>query len=307
LTVPLAQGIGLVGLGAMGGRMAARLLERGHRLVVYDIRAAATAQLEQLGAEPCGSPAEVGDRAAIVLLSLPSPEVVEAVATGSGGLAGSSAIRTCVDLSTTGPLVARRVAHKLAREGIEYVDAPVSGGVTGAAGGTLTIMAASSTDSLDAVRPILDDLGESVFHVGLEAGMGQLAKVLNNLLSATALAATSEAIALGVKEGLDPELLVDVFNSSSGRNSATVQKFPRAVLPRSFDFGFALSLMNKDVQICIAEAERAGVPMSVGEAVARLWADAESFVADGADCTEIVRLVEQRADTTIGARRVDAD
>jgi 3-hydroxyisobutyrate dehydrogenase-like beta-hydroxyacid dehydrogenase len=156
---------------------------------------------------------------------------------------------------------------------------------------------------LDAVRPVLDDLGERIFQVGLEPGMGQLAKVLNNLLSATALAATAEAAALGVKEGLDPELLVDVFNSSSGRNSATAQKFPRAVLPRTFDFGFSLSLMNKDVQICVAEAERAGVPMRVGEAVAGLWSDAESLATDGADCTEIVRLVEERSGTTIGARR----
>jgi 3-hydroxyisobutyrate dehydrogenase-like beta-hydroxyacid dehydrogenase len=295
------QGIGFIGLGAMGGRMAARLLERGHRLVVYDVRAAARAELAQLGAEPCDSPAEVADRVTTVLLSLPAPEVVRAVTTGPDGLNRGSAVRWCVDLSTTGPAVARLIAHDLATTGIEHVDAPVSGGVAGAAAGSLTIMAACSLEALDAVRPLLADLGESVFHVGLEPGTGQLVKVLNNLLSATALVATAEAVALGVKRGVDPQMLVDVFNASSGRNSATDQKFPTAVLPRTFDFGFALSLMSKDVQLCLAEAQRAHVPMRIGEAVARLWADAESLLADGADCTEIVRLVEDWAGTTIGA------
>lgn len=301
-----ARAVGVVGLGAMGGRIAALLLARGHRLAVYDARVEAIAPLAELGAQACASPVEVADRASTVLLSLPTPEIVRAVATGRDGLVGGSAIRMCVDLSTTGPAVAGQLARELASADIELVDAPVSGGVKGAERGTLTVMAACSAQTLEVVRPLLDELAGVVLHVGLEPGMGQLAKVLNNLLSATALAVTAEALALGVKRGLDAQVLLDVFNASSARNSATVQKFPDAVLPRTFDFGFALALMNKDVQICLAEAHDAGLAMDVGGAVARLWSDAESLAVAGADCTEIVKMIEDRAGTTISARGLDA-
>lgn len=303
------EGIGFIGLGAMGGRMASRLLSRERSVLVYDTNPAAIAALVELGARPCGSPAEVADRAPTVLLSLPTPESARAVALGPGGLAAAdglsarSAIRTCVDLSTSGPAVAREVAEGLAAAGIAYVDAPVSGGVQGAERGTLTVMAACAAETLASVRPLLDELAANVFHVGERPGMGQLVKVLNNLLSATALAATAETVALGVKSGLDASVLLDALNASSGRNSATAQKFPDAVLTRSFDFGFALALMDKDVQICLAEARDAGAPMPVGEAVGAAWADARSRSAEDADCTEIVKLVERAAGTRIGLTR----
>lgn len=294
--------IGFVGLGAMGGRMASRLLAREHDVIAYDSDPAALSALVALGAQPCGSVAEVAERAATVLLSLPTPDVVRAVALGPDGLLGGSAIATCIDLSTTGPAVTREVAAELAAGGTTLVDAPVSGGVKGAERGTLTIMAACAPQTLAAVRPLLAELAANVFHVGAEPGMGQLAKVLNNLLSATALAVTAEAVALGVKEGLDPETLLAVLNASSGRNSATVQKFPEAVLPGTFDFGFALSLMSKDVHICLTEGQGSGVPMSVAEAVGEAWAQAEASAPAGADCTEIVRLLERAAGITIRAR-----
>jgi 3-hydroxyisobutyrate dehydrogenase-like beta-hydroxyacid dehydrogenase len=295
-----ARAVGCIGLGAMGGRIAARLLARGHRVLVYDTSAEAMDRVVRLGAEPYDSPVAVADETPTVLLSLPTPQVVRTVATGPRGLIRGRAIRTCVDLSTTGPATAYEVAHALSLAGIEYVDAPVSGGVGGAENGTLTVMAAAGTSAVDAVRPLLDELAGRIFHVGEEPGMGQLAKVLNNLLSATALSVTAEAVALGVKRGLDAQVLLDVFNASSGRNSATVQKLPDAVLPRTFDFGFALALMNKDVQLCLAEAAHERAPMPVGETVGRLWAEAESLTAPDADCTEIVKLVEERAGTTIG-------
>jgi 3-hydroxyisobutyrate dehydrogenase-like beta-hydroxyacid dehydrogenase len=292
--------IGFIGVGAMGGRMASRLRSREHSLLVYDTDDAAVAALVELGAQPCGSPAEVADRASTVLLSLPTPEIVRAVALGPGGLIEGSAIRTCVDLSTTGPTVSRDVAEGLAAARVALVDAPVSGGVKGAERGTLTVMAACAAETLAGVRPLLDELAANVFHVGERPGMGQLVKLLNNLLSATALAATAETVALGVKSGLDAGVLLEAINASSGRNSATAQKFPDAVLPRSFNYGFTLALMNKDVQICLAEARDAGVPMPVGEAVAALWADARSRSAEDADCTEIAMLVERAAGTRIG-------
>lgn len=300
-----AREVGFIGLGEMGGRMARLLLSRGRRLVVHDTRPEAMERLAQLGAEPCSSPAGVADRAPTVMLSLPTPEVARAVATGAGGVIEGSAVRTCIDLSTTGPAVAREIAGELAARGIELIDAPVSGGVKGAEEGTLTVMAACSATGLAGAGELLEELAGHVFHVGAEPGMGQLAKVLNNLLSATALAATAEALALGVKRGLDAQMLLDVLNASSGRNSATAQKFPEAVLPRTFDFGFALALMNKDVQICLAEAQRSGVPMELGRAVAAEWERASRELAEGADCTEIVKLVEQRAGTVISPGGVE--
>ncbi len=293
--------VGFLGLGAMGGRMVARLLASGRSVLVYDPSDAAVAAAVALGAESCKSPHDVADRAQTVLLSLPTPDVVREVACGADGLIEGSAIGTCIDLSTTGPNVSREVGEQLAAAGIALVDAPVSGGVSGAEAGTLTVMAAAAPDLLAAVRPLLDEFAGNVFHVGTTPGMGQLTKVINNLLSATALVATAEAVALGVKQGLDPEVLLDALNASSGRNSATVQKLPQAVLPRTFDFGFALQLMNKDVQICLDQAREAGLQLPVSEGVASAWRDAQAAAAPGADCTEIVRLIEQRTGTIISS------
>ncbi|HEX3909362.1 MAG TPA: NAD(P)-dependent oxidoreductase [Solirubrobacteraceae bacterium] len=296
-----APAVGFLGLGAMGGRMVARLLASGRRVYVYDPSEAAVAAAIALGAEPCASAVEVANRAETVLLSLPTPEIVREAACGPEGLIGGTAIGTCVDLSTTGPAVAEAVAEQLGRVGVAFVDAPVSGGVTGAQAGSLTVMAAGEAVALEHVRALLDELGGKVFHVGASPGMGQLAKVINNLLSATALVASAEAVALGVKRGLDAEVLLGVLNASSGRNSATAQKLPEAVLPRSFDFGFALELMNKDVQICLDQARAASLELPVGKAVADAWTRAQSASAPGADCTEIVRQVEQRTGTIISS------
>ena len=294
--------LGFIGLGEMGGRMAARLLAGGFALAVYDARTEAIAPLAALGASACDSAAEVASRVSTALLSLPTPEVVLAVASGPGGLSSSgSRLRTCVDLSTTGPAIERELARKLAAAGIALLDAPVSGGVKAAESGRLTVMAAGGAAQLAEVRPVLEHLAAHVFHVGEEPGLGQLAKVINNLLSATALAATAEAVALGVRCGLDAATLIDVLNASSGRNSATDDKFPRAILNRSFESGFALALMNKDVQLCLDEADDAGVPMTVGGTVGAVWAAAAAGARAGADCTELVKVFESAAGAQIGA------
>src|ERR671931_380329 len=209
------------------------------------------------------------------------------------------AIGTYVDLSTTGPVAAAEVAQALAESGIACLDAPVSGGVAGAQAGSLTIMAAGERGVFDRARPLLEALGRNVVHVGAEPGQGQLAKVLNNLLSATAIAITAEAVALGVRGGLSARTLLDVLNSSSGRNTASADKFPTQVLPRTFDAGFRMELMNKDVQLCLAEAQRQGVPMVLGGAVGQLWALAAATSREAADCTEIVRLVEDWAGVVV--------
>jgi 3-hydroxyisobutyrate dehydrogenase-like beta-hydroxyacid dehydrogenase len=248
------------------------------------------------GARVCASATAVADAAAAVLVSLPTPDVVRAVA---HELRDGAAMRTYVDLSTTGPVVAAEVAAMLGAAGIACLDAPVSGGVAGAEAGTLTVMAAGEAEVFARVKPVLDALGRNVVLVGAEPGQGQLAKVLNNLLSASAIAITAEALALGVRGGLSARTLLDVLNASSGRNTASADKFPKHVLPRTFGAGFRMELMNKDVQLCLAEAQRQGVPMVLGGAVGQLWALAAATSREAADCTEIVRLVEDWAGVVV--------
>ena len=289
--------IGFVGLGAMGALMVARLIDAGHDVAVFDTRAEAMAPHVGRGARACPSAGAVGDAANTVLVSLPTPDVVRAVA---GELAQGDAIKAFVDLSTTGPEVAAEVAAGLSTAGVACLDAPVSGGVAGAQAGTLTIMAAGDEALFASLRPLLQVLGRNVVLVGTEPGQGQLAKVLNNLLSASAIAITGEALALGVHGGLSARTLLDVFNSSSGRNTASADKFPRHVRPRTFGAGFRLELMHKDVELCLAEARRQEVPMALGGAVGALWTRAAASAAAGADCTEIVRMLEQDAGVVVG-------
>jgi 3-hydroxyisobutyrate dehydrogenase-like beta-hydroxyacid dehydrogenase len=294
--------IGFVGVGAMGAHMVSRLLDAGHPLAVFDARPEAIAPHAARGAVACESAAAVAGAAATVLVSLPTPDVVQSVA---GQLLEGGAMRTYVDLSTTGPEVAGEVAAGMRDGGVECLDAPVSGGTAGAQAGTLTIMAAGDEQVFARVRPVLEVLGGSVVLVGAQPGQGQLAKVVNNLLSATALAITAEAVALGVRGGLSASTLVDVLNTSSGRNTASADKFPRHVLPRTFGSGFRMELMNKDLQLCLAEARRQGVPMVLGGAVTQLWALAAATVDADADATEIVRVIEQWAGVVVAGEAVD--
>jgi 3-hydroxyisobutyrate dehydrogenase-like beta-hydroxyacid dehydrogenase len=278
--------------------MARRLLDRGIAVSAYDLREEAVSSLAGLGAEPCSSALAVADSASVVLASLPTPDVVQEVACGPEGLAKGSQMRTFVDLSTTGAAVAEEVAGILEGQGIGYVDAPVSGGTRGAEAGTLAVMAAGAPSTVDLVRPLLEVFGP-VFVVGERPGQGQVAKVANNLLSAAATVMTSEAVLLGVKAGLDPRVLLDVFNAGSGRNTATADKFPRTVLPRSFDVGFRLSLMVKDLRLCRAEAQRRQSPLLVGSAIEQLWSLAEARSPEGVDSMWIVKLLEEWAETEI--------
>src|ERR671931_1448739 len=294
--------VGLVGLGAMGAHFASRLLDAGHALAIFDTRPEVLAPHAERGARVCASATAVADAAAAVLVSLPTPDVVRAVA---HELRDGAAMRTFVDLSTTGPVVAAEVAAMLGAAGIACLDAPVSGGVAGAEAGTLTVMAAGEAEVFARVKPVLDALGRNVVLVGAEPGQGQLAKVLNNLLSASAIAITAEALALGVRGGLSARTLLDVLNTSSGRNTATADKFPNHVLPRTFAGGFRMELMNKDVQLCLAEAQRQGVPMVLGGAVGQLWALAAATSREAADCTEIVRLVEDWAGVVVADEGAD--
>lgn len=285
--------LGFIGIGNMGGPMALRLLSADHELVVCDMNSAAAASLAVSGAEVARTPVEVANEAETVFVSLPSPEVARAVALGEDGLCHGCAIKRYVDMSTTGACAAGAIADALREHGISSIDAPVSGGVRGAKSGSLTIMVAASDADYEALSPLLKILGNKIFHVGTVAGQAQTAKVLNNLLAATAMIASSEAMVMGVKAGLDARVLLDVINSCSGRNMATADKFPRVVLPRTFDNGFRTQLMCKDVTLCLEGAERLGVTMWVGGVVRQVCSFAASQAEPDEDFTEVVKHFER--------------
>ena len=295
----MADLLGFIGVGRMGGPMANRLIDAGYKLCIYDVSDDATKPLVARGAELAASPAEVASTAEIVFMSLPTPDVVREVALGgNAGLVNGSRVRTVVDLSTTGPGVAAEVAAKLAERQIGWVDAPVSGGMTGAKAGTLAVMVSCPPPTFQAMEPVLNVFGR-LFHAGDKPGLAQTAKLANNLLAATALVATSEVMAMGVKAGLDAKVLVDIINASSGRNSATQDKFPRAILPRTFDFGFATGLSYKDVRLCVEEAEALGVPMVVGGAVREMLAITKARFGAASDFTHVAKLLEEWAGVEI--------
>jgi 3-hydroxyisobutyrate dehydrogenase-like beta-hydroxyacid dehydrogenase len=293
--------VGFVGLGAMGGRMAARLLGAGHALVVCDPDPNAVDAAVAAGATAVATPREVADVAPVVLVSLPRPEIVQEVALGRDGLAAGTAIEVYVDLSTTGVATAQAVSDGLAAHDVAALDAPVSGGPAGAEAGRLTLMVSGPEAAVARVRPLVEAFAGNVFVVGSEAGQGQAAKVINNLMSACSIAITAEAMVLGVRAGLDPSTLLDVVHVSSGANNAASDKFPKQVLTRAFAHGFRLDLMAKDVHLALDEARRRGVPMVLGSTVEELWGLADATGDSGRDCTEIVRMFESWGGAEIAA------
>jgi 3-hydroxyisobutyrate dehydrogenase-like beta-hydroxyacid dehydrogenase len=272
--------------------MAARLLGAGHSLIVCDPDPAALTRAREAGATTVATPREVADAAQVVMVSLPRPAVVQEVALGPDGLAGGSAIEVYVDLSTTGVATAQTVSDGLAAHDVAAVDAPVSGGPAGAEAGRLTLMVSGPDVAVERARPLVQAFAGNVFVVGSEAGQGQAAKVINNLMSACSIAITAEAMVLGVRAGLDPSILLDVIHVSSGANNAASDKFPKQVLTRAFAHGFRLDLMAKDVHLALDEARRRGVPMVLGSTVEELWGLADATGDEGRDCTEIVRMFE---------------
>ena len=293
-----SQMIGFVGVGRMGGPMAGRLLDAGHTLTVFDTSAEALAPLKARGATVAGSAEDVASSAEIVMMSLPTPPIVQAVSLGDKGILRGSKVRTLIDLSTTGPSVAKIVGAAAGERKVAWVDSPVSGGVSGATKGTLAVMVSGPRATFDEIEPLLKVFGKTFF-VGEKPGLAQIAKLANNLLAAAALVLSSEAMAMGVKAGLDAKVLIDIINAGSGRNSATQDKFPKAILPGTFDFGFATGLSYKDVRLCIDEAEAMGVPMVAGAAVRQMLAVTQARFGANSDFTCIAKVLEEWAGVEI--------
>ena len=294
--------IGFIGLGNMGGPMARRLVEAGHKLVVYDTRNDAVASLVALGAQVAASPQDVADRVETVMASLPSVDISRKVATAEGGVINGKKIKRYIDLSTTGSRAAAEIAATLAKKNIVQIDCPVSGGVGGANKGTLAVMVSGPRAEIDKVKDALAVFGK-VFVIGEKPGMAQTMKLANNFLSATAMAATAEAVAMGVKAGLDPAVMIDVINAGSGRTTASDGKFPQSILPRTFNYGFGTALMLKDVRLCFEEAKELDAPRAVMNTVLDQWEATNSEFGGDSDFTHIVKMVERRAGVTIGKEK----
>lgn len=284
--------IGFIGLGNMGTPMSRRLVEAGFTVTGTDLSEENRSRLAAAGGTAAATAVSVAEASDVLILMLPNSTIVESVLDSGGVAAALPRGAVVVDMSSSEPLRTRALAEKLAAAGgPEVVDAPVSGGVSGAVGGTLTIMAGGDPLTVDRLRPVLDVLGK-VRHTGA-VGSGHALKALNNLLSATHLLVTSEAMAAGQEFGLDPQIMLEVFNASSGRSGSTENKWPNFILPRSYDSGFGLALMLKDMKIATGLAESLNRPSALGGYAVNLWEKAAGELSAGADHTEIARWTGQ--------------
>jgi 3-hydroxyisobutyrate dehydrogenase-like beta-hydroxyacid dehydrogenase len=281
--------------------MAERLLKDGYTLTVFDVNAAVAQALAQKGAQVASSVQAVADAVDTVLISLPTPDIVKDVTTGNKGLIHGSKVKTVVDLSTTGAGMAQWVHAALAVKGIEFVDSPVSGGRGGAIAGTLAVMVSGQHATYERLTPVLKNIGK-MFFIGDKPGMAQTMKLANNLLSAAAMAITSEAVGMGVKAGLDPSIMIDVINAGSGMSTASRDKFPRSILPRKFDYGFTTALMYKDVRLCLEESQALGVSMPVATAVRDIWKRTNDDFGGDKDFTNVIRVIEQSMGVEVKAK-----
>ena len=283
----MQETIGWIGVGSMGHRMSRHLAAAGYPLVVAD---AASTERAPPGATIAKSNAEVAERADTIILSLPDGTVSEAVAREIAG-AKSRRVKTVIDTSTIGIEAAEAIAPILTAAGIEFVDAPVSGGTAGADKATLAIMLACSPGTFERLKSLVSLLGKP-FYVGPKPGQGQAVKLLNNFLSATALAATSEAIAFGTGQGIDMKTILDIVNASSGRNSATDDKFPRRIMHGRFDAGFTAKLQLKDIRLYLENARAAGISDEIAKVVVDVWQRMEAALP-GADITEMYSYTQK--------------
>ena len=282
--------IGFVGLGNMGRPMAANLVKSGRHVVVHD--AAGTQARAPEGAKLAASNAALAGRVEVIHLCVPDGRTSESIGREIAGVADRRT-RLVVDHSTIGTSAAVRVHALLAGHGIEYVDAPVSGGVSGAVNATLSIMYSGSGETFETLRPVFESLAGNVFRVGRDPGQGQAMKVLNNFLSGTAMAATAEAVAFGVRQGLDMKMILDVVNASSGRNTATADKFPNRILTGTWDAGFSSTQLGKDLALYRDAVDAIGASHPVSPAVFEVWRRLEAHEPN-ADITRIYPFVHGR-------------
>jgi 3-hydroxyisobutyrate dehydrogenase len=294
--------VGFIGTGTMGQPMLGNLIKKGFTVLAYDLVPTALAAAVKLGATAAGSTAEVARRSDLVVTMLPSSSHVEAVYLGPGGVLESVASgRLCVDMSTIDPAVSRRVAAALAQRQGRFLDAPVSGGVPGAADGTLAIMVGGDARDLEEARPALAAMGANIIHVGT-VGSGEVAKLCNNLIAGVAAVAVSEAFRIAEGFGVDPKVLTDVISKSSGNTWVMQQAHPvpglvaRAASSRDYAPGFMTDLMAKDLGLAVNAARELRVPAVVAAAAQQVLRLASSHGLGRKDFTAVYTFLKPSSD-----------
>jgi 3-hydroxyisobutyrate dehydrogenase-like beta-hydroxyacid dehydrogenase len=287
--------IGYLGVGNMGQPMAGKLLDGGHELWVYDVRAEAMRPLLDRQARPVDSPKELADACDTVVVSLPTLEVFRAALSGADGLLWGKALKTLVNTCTVGVPFSTEIEQACAAAGVSVIDAPISGGPTGARAGTLAVMVAGQPAKIAELMPVFRLWGPTVVVAGEKPGAAQVMKLTNNIVFVAALIATSEAMTMATKAGISPEAMLQILNNGTGRNFATATMFPQAVLPGTFDFGATIDILMKDVDLAIEQGEALGVPMWVCQA-ARLVVKHGVFQGRAQhDVSRIVQIIEDGA------------
>jgi len=283
--------VGFVGLGNMGMPMARRLAAAGYHVRGYDVSAEIMREIGGLdGFTP--APGLTGFGTDVVLLSLPDSDVVEHVLLAGGLLDSVPEGGMVIDMSSSDPARTRDLAARAAESRVALIDAPVSGGVAGARAGSLTIMVGGSPEAFELARPMLAAIGKRVVHAG-DVGAGHAVKALNNLMSAAHLVVSSEALIAGRRFGLDPAVMLEIINGSSGRSGSTENKWPNYVLPEKFDAGFSVRLMVKDMRLALSIERATGTPSAVSEAALAAWEAALADLPSDADHTEIARWLDR--------------
>ncbi len=284
--------VGFVGVGMMGGPMCGNLLKKGHQAVIFDINPDAIARMKGVGATVAGSAKEVAAQVDVIFTSLPMPADVEKVILGPNGLAEGAKKGTIIaDMSTNAPAVVQRLAKELAGKGITLIDSPVSGGVDGAEAASLAIMCSGDKAAYDKVKPLLECMGKNVFHLGA-IGMGNVAKLVNNMVSFCNLVTACEAMALAKRAGLDPDVMAGVMQTASG-DSASLKRVKRKAIRGDFKQEFALNLAYKDLGLALELGKETGTPLSVGSHAMTLMQNARSKNRGGEDVSTLMRSIEE--------------
>ena len=290
---------GFIGIGAMGRPMATNIVNAGHDLVVCDTDNVATDILAQRGAAVAQTAKETASEADIVIACLPNLTTAKEVVVGTDGVLAGDRVKAFVNFGTFGSPYSVEIADIVSKSGRAFLDAPVSGGPPGATAGTLGIMCSGDKETFDALEPIFAVIAGKATYLGEKAGAAQTMKQANNIISFGNLAVALEAMTLGAKAGLDPEQMIEVFNSSSGRNTATEVKIPNHVLNRAFDYGAALHIIEKDLELWRQEAELFDSPMWLGSNIRTLYRQCMTELGRDADVTELARTLEKMAKVEI--------
>ncbi len=284
--------IGCLGLGNMGQPMAGKLLDGGHELWVHDVREEAMLPLLERQARRATSPKELADTCDTIIVSLPTLEIFRRALSGPDGLLAGKAIKTLVNTCTVGVPFVREIESECTAAGVTVIDVPISGGVGGAKAGTLAMMVSGNPTRVSDLMRVFQLWGKTIVVVGDRPGTAQIMKLTNNMLCAVALVATSEAMKMSNKAGIPDEAMLQILNNGTGRNFATMQLFPDAVLPRTFDFGATIEILMKDVDLAIEQGEELGVPMWVSQTVRLVLKHSVFQGRAQQDMSRIVQIIE---------------